>query len=691
MTIQTKKYHTIFVLFFSVVLLTFFNKANANESKTHAFDDITVTANKHEQKIQEIPAAVSVFTQTDIKDANINNLSDIMNLVPNLKANDNGGFREVSFRGLSSSKYTFKNPVVIYIDGVPNDKVPFMDIDLNNVERVEVLRGAQGVLYGKNAIGGIVNIITKQPGNTMEGKISTEIAEDQTYGVKAYINGPIINNKLFFSLSENYRQTDGYMTNDHPDEDTYDGFHKNSFRARLNWIPTDKMEMDFNTSFSNRSGGHTPTIYKTENQVSYHSYKNPDDELTKDIFNSSLGINYSLENAELKSITTYSDSKIERFSERLHEGASMIDGGMDQEVIGFTQELRIQSPGPNALKWMGGLFFSKEDVDNKNMFAAFNTTAMLGYDTYMDWPAKTYNDTLAAFGEVTLPFGKFNFTTGLRYEQTDIEMDYKYEESRTDTKELVKDPVTYHAEDDWDTFIPKGVISWNYNDNFMVYTSVAKGYLAGGYNFCEANKDFARIDNQTSVNYEMGIKTKSFDNRLILNAAMYYMDIKDIHVLIEGIDSGTFVASNAGAAHSQGIEIEAILDVMNGLDITAALGMIGGEYDEYIFDETTDYSGKKLIRTPEYSFNFAISYRHDSGFFARADIIGYGDSYFDSANTKKQKAYEIYNAKIGYEASSWELYCYGKNIFDQEYFTNIGVLNNVGSPRVFGLIAALKF
>lgn len=679
------------VLLFVFSLLLPLNGVNANEGKTYALDEITVTANKHEEKIQELPAAVSVFTEKDIQDANISNLSDLMNLVPNLKANDNNGIRDISFRGLGSSRYTFKNPVIIYVDGVPLDKVLYTDIDFNNVERVEVLRGAQGVLYGKNAIGGIINVITRQPGNTVKGKISSEFAEDQTYGLKAYVNVPLQENKLYLNLSDNYKKTDGYMTNDHPDEDKYDGYYENSIRARLNWLPTDAMEMDFHASFYKRSGDHTPTIYKNMNEVTYHSYKDPDDELSKDLFNVSLGINYTLDNAELKSITTYADSRYDRFSKRLHEGASMIDGGMKQEVDGFTQELRIQSSDHNALKWMGGVFYSKEDIDNKKMFAAYNTNAMLGYDKYMDWPAKTYEDTIAAFGEITIPFGKFSFTTGLRYERTDAEMDYRYEESRTDTGALVKDPVTYHTEDDWDVFIPKGVLSWHCSEDCMIYTSVAKGYLAGGYNFCEANKAFARIDNQTSVNYELGIKTKSFSDRLIFNAALYYMDIEDIHVMIEGIDSGIFIASNAGAAHSQGIEIEAVLNVMKGLDVIASLGIIDGEYDDYPFDQNTDYSGKNLIRTPEYSFNLGVSYRHDSGFFMRGDVVGYGDCYFDSANMKKQDAYELYSAKIGYEASSWEVYCYGKNIFDEEYFTNMGVLNNVGTPRTVGVIAALKF
>ncbi|BBO82378.1 TonB-dependent receptor [Desulfosarcina ovata subsp. sediminis] len=691
MTFQSIKLSILCILSVSLAFSILTKEVNADESETYRLDEITVTANKHEEKIQEIPASISVFTAIDLEDANITTLSDLMNLVPNLKANDNNGIRDISFRGLGSSRYTFKNPVTIYIDGVPSDKVLFTDIDFNNVERVEVLRGAQGVLYGKNSIGGIINVITKPSGNAVEGKINTEFAEHQTYGAKGCVNAPLITNRLYLSLSDNYRKTDGYMTNDHPDEDTYGGYYENSFRTRMNWLPTDMLEMDFNASLYKYSGDHTSTIYGNTNEVVYHSYKDPDDELSKDSLNLSMSINYSFEKAELKIISTYTDAMYDRFSKRLYEGASMIDGGMKLELDTFTQEVRIQSAADNSFKWMAGLFYSNEDIDNKKQFAVYDTHETLGYDKHMNWPTKTYEDTIAAFGEVTLPFGRFNLTTGIRYERTDAAMDYRYEESRADTGALVKDPVTYHTEDDWDVLIPKGVLSWQYSDNCMIYASIAKGYLAGGYNLAEADADYARIDNQTSINYEAGFKTMHFGNRIMLNAAIYYMDIKDIHVLIEGIDTGTFIASNAGAAHSQGIEIESVFNVMKGLDLMASFGIIDGEYDEYLYDKNTDYSGNKLIRTPEYSFNVGISYRHDSGLFARADVCGYGDTYFNPGNTKKQSSYEIYNVKIGYKASSWEVYGYGKNIFDEEYFTNMDVLNTVGAPSTFGIIATLTY
>ncbi|BBO89569.1 TonB-dependent receptor plug domain-containing protein [Desulfosarcina ovata] len=136
MTFQSIKLSILCILSVSLAFSILTKEVNADENESYRLDEITVTANKHEEKIQEIPASISVFTAIDLEDANITTLSDLLNLVPNLKANDNNGIRDISFRGLGSSRYTFKNPVTIYIDGVPSDKVLFTDIDFNNVERV---------------------------------------------------------------------------------------------------------------------------------------------------------------------------------------------------------------------------------------------------------------------------------------------------------------------------------------------------------------------------------------------------------------------------------------------------------------------------------------------------------------------------------------------------------------------------
>jgi len=262
--------------------------------------------------------------------------------------------------------------------------------------------------------------------------------------------------------------------------------------------------------------------------------------------------------------------------------------------------------------------------------------------------------------------------------------------------------ITYNIDSNWDAFLPKGVISWKANDDIMIYASVSKGSLAGGFNWCEHDKSRAKFDEQTSIDYEFGFKTSWFGNRLIFNTNFFYMDIKDMHVYTAP-DSWTYLTSNAGKAHSQGVEIELRAKPFIGFDIMASFGFVDAEYDEYLKYTPTmeglsvsDCSGKTLEGTPEYNFNIAAQYRSLSGFFLRIELQGYGEYSFDDYNSIKQGAYEIFNAKIGYEGSNWDFYLYGKNLLDKEYFSfgrtnSSGIMANVGEPQVFGVVASIKF
>jgi len=673
---------------------------------TLELETMTVTAEKRKEDIQEVPAAISAFTEITLEDADIEDVDDLVEFIPNMSFNKSyqPGCFETNFRGIRLSQFTEKNPVVIFIDGIAQDHLVNYWTDITNIERVEVLRGSQGTLYGKNAIGGVINIISKKPGNDFEAKITTKAAENETYRIKGFVNGPIVKDKLFLGLSGSYYETDGYMKNDYPDGGNFDHEEILSLKSRLRWIPSDRLEVNFHTGMSQGRYGSGPGIDAIPGQVEYHAYRTPNDKTESDSFDTALNIGYGGEIFDFSSITTYSYSDFDLWRHFYVETNGPVCIRNDDNRI-FSQEFRIQSPDKKeGMKWLGGIYYSMDDSKWDDMRMVYDTESMLGYNICYNWPDDIKEDTMAAFGQMTFPLpGRLAFTAGLRYERIDKEMDYRYEVTRTDTGEILpNDPfrpgnptqVTYNIKDDWDAFLPKGVLSWTINKDAMIYASVTKGYLAGGFNLCENVKDRAKFDEQSSIDYELGAKTSWLDNRLILNANLFYMDIKDMHVYYAP-DPLTYLTSNAGEAHSQGIEIEAKARPIKGLDIMAAFGLIDAEFDEYIDTGGNDCSGKLMPRTPDYTLNLAVQYRHDSGFFARAGMQGYGQNYFDDANTVSQKAYEIYNAKIGYEGSNWDVYLYGKNLFDEEYFGSgrvaVAMTGNVGEPQTFGMLASIRF
>jgi iron complex outermembrane receptor protein len=665
----------------------------------YELETMTVTAEKRKENIQEVPAAISAFTEITLEDAGIEDVDDIVEFIPNMSFSPSymPGCFETNFRGIGISQFTEKNPVVIFIDGIAQDHLTNYGTDITNIERVEVLRGSQGTLYGKNAIGGVINII-----------ITTEAAENETYRIKGFVNGPIVKDKLFLGLSGNYYETDGYMKNDHPDGGTFDNKETLGLKSRLRWIPSDRMEVNFHTGMSQKRYGSSSGIIVTAGQQAeyYHAYKNPNDKVESDSFDTALNIGYGGEIFEFISITTYSYSQMDLWQDYCYVNPTMnIVGIRLSDNRAFSQEFRIQSPDKKeGIKWLGGIYYSMDDVKWDDNGMEYDTESMLGYNIYYNWPDDIKEDTTAAFGQMTFPLpGRLAFTAGLRYECVDKEMDYRYEVTRTDTGAVLPyDPfrpgsptlATYNIKDDWNAFLPKGVLSWTINKDAMIYASVTKGYLAGGFNLCENIKERAKFDEQSSIDYELGAKTSWLDNRLILNANLFYMDIKDMHVYYAP-DPFTYITSNAGEAHSQGIEIEAKARPIKGLDITAAFGLGDAEFDEYTNTAGNDCSGKTMTSTPDYTLNLAVQYRHDSGFFSRIGMQGYGQSYFDDVNTIGQEAYEIYNAKIGYEGRNWDVYFYGKNLFDKEYFsfgrTTPLVVGIAGEPQTFGIIASLRF
>lgn len=656
------------------------------EKKSFELESIIVTADKREENIQEVPMPITAFTETALEDAGIESISGVIDMIPNLiMESSTQGSSTVSYRGIGNSMFTGKNPVVIYVDGVPLDDRSNYDTDLFNIERVEVLRGPQGTLYGKNAIGGVINVITKKPNNVFESKAGIQIGENETYGVKGFSNGPLIKDKLFFGISGKYRESRGFMKNDHPDQDYFDSEEMKNIKALLRWLPSDRLEVNLHAGMElSRDGAGRGT---GSDEVRYHENRDPSDKNDSDIFTSALNVSYKNEFAEFTSITTYKDTERDFRNNYFYLNWSHLDHTDISDGNALTQEFRVQSrEKDNRLKWLGGLYYSNEMWEFHDYGVVYDQEATLGYNIKSNWPYDLDEKTKAVFGQITVPLVlSINFTAGLRYEQTSKETDYRHYSTRTDTGESIS-TVEWHRDDDWDALLPKGILSWNINKESLLYVSMSKGYLAGGTNINGDDKESAKFDEQTSLNYEIGAKTAWFDNRLFLNSLLFYVVIDDMHVYSNPAP-GIWVASNAAKAHSQGIEIEAKARPVKGLDIALSLGLIDSEFDDY-----GGYTGKTPTQTPSYTLNLSVQYRHISGFFVRGGMEAYGKTYYNEANTLKRDPFQLYNTKIGYESSNWDVYLYCNNLLDEEYISSIIYgKNTVAKPRTVGIIACMRF
>ena len=671
---------------------------NADKSPV-AMEKITVTANKMEEDLIKVPQSITVIDEVMLEEKGIKSVPDLVREIPNMTANPSSHGNVINFRGLNPSMFTNNNPVVIYIDGVAHSGREGFDASLANAERVEVLRGPQGTLYGKDAIGAVINIVTKKPDNDWQGKIGAE------YGTENYMRGvfnaggALLDDKIFLGLNGQYSQDDGWITNDNPQRN--DEFNKESERRinlNLTATPTDAFTARLSitneytqeygldgyglpggsrmSAFSRSDAEHVdidvPTRIATENNAQ------------------SLGLSYDFGPLVLDSVTTHKllnlDAKYDFGFDNnpLLAGLSQFD---KTDVESWTQELRLSSTNTEGLRWVAGVYV---DTEKREQGPYGMQTPYPPFGNFeMNAESETDTDTMAAFGQVMIPFAdQFELTLGGRYQRITKTIDLAMYMLPVG----VSGPASYllDADKTWDAFLPKAALSWQFTDQWNTYVSYSQGYMPGGFNYFAmgGGEEENRFEPQVSTNYEWGVKGR-FD-RWSVAASMFYMDIEDIHVY--KTVGGMWLTDNAKKAHSQGVEVEASWRPLDGLELTGALGLIEAKYDDYDTG-SGDFDGKNIEQTPAYSIRAGAAYTHPSGFYGRIDALNQGATYFyDDGNKEfaKQNGYTLVDAKLGYRLDNWDFYVYGRNLLDEEYvnmFMSSSSFSMIsfGDPRAFGV------
>ena len=626
---------------------------------------MTVTAQKQEENVQEVPLSITVFDSLDIEDKKIESVRDIADFVPNLMIYNHGtsAMNTPTTRGISATPESFSVSTGLYVDGVPILMGPGFEEEMLNIERIEVLRGPQGTLYGKGAETGAINIITKQPGNEFRGKISAEggkllsveTGDGLTGALSLNLSGPIMKDKLFFGMAGRYYQKDGFIENT-TTGDTVDDREHWFGKAHLRWTPTDKLDISLIAShleyneggFAYNMGENSAAMFGLPTPQDRKVSSNLDAENNSESDSQSLKIVYDIsESLTLTSVTAnwlYKQIMLNDFD---FSPETLMHGDSNSEYSKISEELRLDYSA-DRLKWLVGLYYDKIHNDlNSEMSSMFPTMAGV---TSRDIKGDTY----AAFANLTFPLTeKLSLITGLRYENE--EQDFE------DNMSHIK------REDSWNGLTPKLAMEYRFTPEIMTYVSASEGYRSGGFNFTATDPLYYSYDQEELWSYEIGVKSAFLDNRLIINGSVYYMNITDMQV-VDAISPRERNTTNAAEATGQGLELEMTARAADGLSLMAGFGYSNIEFDKFS-DALSNYEGNKNPYAPDYTFNIGAQYRHSSGFYAKADLIGYGKMYFDKANEYSRDAYELVNAKIGYEMENFDVYLYGKNIFDKEYNT----------------------
>jgi len=663
--------------------------------ETKKLDTMTVTAQKTEQNIQDVPISLTVFDDIGIEDRKIKSTRDIATYTPNFMVFEYESSLAIPIvRGISSDLYALSSGTGMYIDGVPVLNAIGFDEELMDIERIEVLKGPQGSLYGRNTHAGAINIITKQPNNETRGKIGLQLAEDNKRELSLSVSGPIVKDKFYASLSAKHYEKDGFIKNTNLNKFNDDREYRYG-KLILRATPNENLDISLTSTKTDKDNGGALTNDKANLKADRTVFSDIDSKNTGDSIMHALSIKYNIGNYELKSTTTYRDTLDEVINDNDFTNIFEKTNNMfrTNTFKNISQEFRISSNTDN-LKWLAGIYIDKDDNQLDYKFE--------NYSPYMGSVFKGHNITnldgeslgLFAHSEYSVN-EKLNLITGIRYDK-DKRALLETQDSFDPTNQLVDESNKYNS------LSPKIGANYKLNQNSSLYTTIAKGYKAGGYYPFSPTDELKKFNKETLISYEIGSKNTFLDGKLVVNGTIYYMDIDDMQVQSPYNYAQAYL-SNAAKATSKGFEIDSSFNVNDNITLFGAFGYNDTKFDDFevdTFDATGAKSGTTNLKgninpfAPKYNYNLGIQYRDANGYFTRVDLNGYGKTYFDKENTRSRDAYNLVNAKLGYETESYEIYLYGKNIFNKQY-DSIGYYgpNNIiySEPREIGIQLTYRF
>lgn len=705
------------------------------QSEDDAADEIVVTAQKRSESIQRVPIAVTAISGDQLVDRGIRNSVDIAAATPNLQINETAGAGTqpaVFLRGIGLNDFSLNNsgPVALYLDEVNLSSFGSQNFSLFDMERVEVLRGPQGTLYGKNTTGGAVNFVTRMPGEEWNGGASASYASFRNTRIEAAVGGPLSDGvRVRVAGLRNYSR--GYFTNLATGEKS-NGADLWAARAIVQLLPSEDLEIvlrgriEVNKSrftWYDQEGTLDPLTgaqcapaqvlahqctdafgYSDQSPV-YQGQFSRNDKMDNKVHAASAKIAYDLGGVQLTSITAY--TKADNF---FPEDTDVSPNHLVEVTLGaksdtFSQELRANGES-GALKWIAGLYYAWERIDQ-------DQTADVLRDIRPD-PAAFFSRHLnrqsgslyAAFGQLDYSIAEnLTVTAGVRLSQ---------DKKAFRTVLQFEEPPLIFPGFDTSLKINDSNFSWKLGINYqatpdwLLYASASRGFKGGGFNgsfiFDPAQNVPYRPETLTA--YEIGSKQKFGGGRVTLNTAAFLYDYKDAQVfsIVSSAGFPVSLLNNAPKARIYGAEAELSVRPAGGFSLNAALGLINTEFTSFP-SFTGDFTGNRLARAPSVTTSGSANYERDLGGFAKlsasADVSYQSMVFFGTENSPlgQQEGYALVGARLGLEFENGiSVAMFGRNLFDKYYAINrtplldFGLVQVVpGTPRVVGAEVSFRF
>lgn len=603
---------------------------------------VTVTADKTEKLIEDVPASVKVVTGEDLDQSGITRFEQLEGRLPGLAFQPFGqsGINSPVMRGLTANFNALSTSTLLLVDGVPTLTAQGFENHFVDVERIEVLRGPQSTLYGRNAEAGVIAIYSRPMDNQPRTMLSTELGSRDKRSTRFALNRTLVKDTLYASVSGEWQTQDGFI------RDTYSG-GKADDRQRYNinlgvrWTPGPDTDLVFRYS----------TQHYDDDAALWGSPRTRKREVASGTpsWNRSFGQTYSLnvshgisEGLRVRSVTAVSD-----FKDRVRQDTDFLPReltfiGRDHRLRTTSQEFRLEGDLGDS-DWLVGIYGDRSDNDLHNI--AKQPMAR------QDLNVKQYSDTLALFTHWNIRFApSWSLALGSRIERYSTRIEPKGGDNQRQA---------------WTQVSPKIALQHELSPGSQLYASVSKGVRNGGFNVLAPAVDYQAFTPEKVMSYEVGAKGEWFDRTLRYSLAAYVMDVKDMQVMQMPVPGVIYITS-AASGTSRGMELDLEYLLSKRWAVRAGIAWNRTRFDHFR-DGNANYDGKRNPFAPDLNGHLGVRYDHPNGLYGQADLVASSKVYLDASNRYRRNGYGVVNLAVGYRVGAWDVSGYVNNLADRRY------------------------
>jgi iron complex outermembrane receptor protein len=702
--------------------------ASAQDAASSAFslEEVIVTAQRREQNLQTTPVAVTAISEAQLQSRNVTSLLDVGGLAPNVLAGSqtNTGSQSGGYfiRGIGQDRsgIAFDQGVGLYVDDIYMSRSDNTFLSVIDVDRIEVLRGPQGTLFGKNTIGGAIRYLSRPPAPEFGGYVDATVGNFDRRDVKASINIPL-GDSVFLKASAGALKRDGHIYQvangkRSGDEDTQVG------RLALRILPTDAVTVDLSATYTRsdtngrgyvvdfidpsdtfivryvtKTGQPFDTRFVSPGPYSRYGGDNLGYEYEGYTLSGVVTVNLS-ETVTLKSVTGYMQADVLQRNDWDGTEFPVYDIDNDREIDQFSQELQLSSRlFDDRLKLVTGLYYMKESpTDDSITITAFDAQFPAPRITTQKQEVTSY----AVFGQGTLDITeKFATTIGIRYSKDEK----KGIGTRVDTN------FAGRGSGSWDDVSPHLSFQYQWTPDVMTYVSATRGFRSGGINIGSAPPVvFTKYDPERVANYEVGLRSELFDNHMRLNLTGFYMKYTDQQLTALNVSTNTVYIQNVGESHRAGAELEFVVAPFEHFELQGNYGYLEAEYDD-VGTATGITKDSVVLRSPKTTYSLSATLDWPLAVGSLIANVNYNyrsrqSTTSTDSNTILLDGYGLLNARLQYNSpkNDWSVALVGTNLSDKLYYiggtdfarreTLIGVsMLDVGRPREYGVQVRYNF